>query len=99
MRAGRLFAPLAGHMGDIIIDLLVERHDPSHHTHRNIVAGQQTPEPEAARIGMAFLQVIPLDHQREPDFPGRGVWRATLVVEPGKVFGLKAANPQIDRRT
>jgi hypothetical protein len=42
---------------------------------------------------MPLLEVIHLDHQREPDFPGCGVWRATLVLEPGKVFRFKAANP------
>lgn len=41
--------------------------------------------------------MIHLDHQREPDFPGRDMWRATLVFEPGTVFRFKAAKPQIDR--
>src|SRR5262245_26510367 len=99
MRLGRLFAALAGDMGDIIVHLLVEGHDPSHRADGNRVAVQQTPDPEAARIGMALLEVIDLDHQRKPDFPRRGVWHTTLVCEPGKVFGFKTANPEVDRRT
>ena len=99
MRLGRLFPPLAGHMGDIIVHLLVERHDPAHRAYRDIVAVQQTPDPETSGIGMALLEVIHLDHQREPDFPGCGVGGATLVLDPGKVFGFKAANPQVDRGT
>jgi hypothetical protein len=55
MWLSRCFAPLAGDLGDIIVYLLVDHHDPAHRTHRNIVAGQQTPDPEAARIGMALL--------------------------------------------
>src|SRR5262249_41022419 len=53
MRLGRLFAALAGDMGDIIVYLLVERHDPSYRAYGNRVAVQQTPDAEATRIGMA----------------------------------------------
>ena len=38
MRLGRLFASLAGDMGDIIVHLLVEGHDPSHRAYRESVA-------------------------------------------------------------
>src|SRR5262244_3034605 len=48
---------------------------------------------------IALLEVIHLDHQREPDFPGCGLRCVTLVLEPSKVFGLKPTNPQGDGGT
>ena len=54
---------------------------------------------EFTGIGMALLQVIDRDHQRQPDFTGCRFGRATLVLKAGKVLDFKAANPHIDRRT
>jgi len=86
-------------MGDIVIHLLIEGHHPPHRTDRNVIVGQQTPDPEVTGIGMALLQVIDLDHQRQPDFTGCRFGRATLVLKAGKVLDFKAANPHIDSRT
>jgi hypothetical protein len=57
----RLFAR---HMGDIVIHLLVERHDPAHGADSNRVVGQQAPDAKLPGIRMALLSMIDLDHER-----------------------------------
>jgi hypothetical protein len=85
-------------MRDIIIDLSIEGHHPPDRAHGDILPGQETPDAELSSIGMGFLEVIHLDHDREPHLP----WglRARLVAqEARKVLSFKAANPAVDRRT
>jgi hypothetical protein len=88
-------APFA-HMRDIVIDLLVEGHDPRHGPHRNVGMSQETPNPKLAGIGMAFLQVIHLDHQGEPDLARRGVRCPAFVLQARKVLGGKPLDPSIN---
>ena len=85
-------------MWDIIIDLPIEGHDPPDRAYGDILAGQQTPDTELPGIGMGFLEMIHVDHEREPDLP-RGLRTGLEAHEPGKVLGCTAANPAIDRRT
>jgi|SRR6266508_1128575 len=91
--------PFSAHMGDIVIDLPVHGHDPFHRAHREIRFAPQTPNPEAARIGMTLLQVINLNHHREPRLAYRGCRRGALVLETGQVVALEAANPCVDGGT
>ena len=70
----RLCFPL---MWNIIIDLPIEGHHPPARAHGDILLGQETPDAELPRIGMGFLKVIDLDHNREPHLP-RGL-RPRLV--------------------
>src|SRR5207244_8684722 len=86
------------HMWDIVIDLLVERHHASHGPLGNIRSGEQTPNAEAARIGMALLQVIHVDHERQPGLPRGRFGSTALVLQPGQVLRFKAPDPAIDRR-
>jgi hypothetical protein len=66
-------------MGHIVIHQPVEGHDPPDRPHRDIRPGQQAPDPELAGIGMGLLQVIDLDHERQPDLADRGLGRPVLV--------------------
>ena len=86
------------HMWDIVIDLLVEHHHASHGPLGNVRSGEQTPDAEAARIGMALLQMIHVDHERQPGFTRRRFGRTTLVLQPSQVLRFKAPYPPIDRR-
>src|SRR3989442_3747797 len=85
-------------MGDVIIDLPVEGHDPFDRAHREIGPPQQTPDPEPTRIRMPFLEVIDLQHEWQPDFPGGSFGGEALVHQPREVLRFKAVNPPIDRR-
>ena len=75
-------------MGDIIIDLPVEGHDPFDRTHGEIRPPQQTPDPEPTCIRMPLLEVIDLHHQREPDLAGGCLGGAALVLQARKMLGL-----------
>jgi len=86
-------------MRDIIIDLLVECHNPCHRADRNLGVGQQTPDPKLPGIGMALLQVIHVDHQGQPHFPGWGLGRPALLLQAGPVLGLESLDAGIDRGT
>ena len=66
MRLGRRLGPWFAHMRDIVIDLLVEGHDPADRAHGEVWSRQQTPDAELAGIGMAFLEMIHLDHHGKP---------------------------------
>jgi hypothetical protein len=56
---------------------------------------QQAPDPKLPGIGMRFLPVIDLHHERQPHLAG--VLRTTLFVhEPGKLLGLEPLDPGID---
>ena len=94
----RSLLPLASDMGAILIHLLVERHDPSNGADGDITAVQQTPDPETARIGMAFLPVLDLKHEGEPDLADRGRRRPALVLQTAPMFGFKPAAPEGDGR-
>ena len=67
-------------------------------TERSVLAAQ-TPDPKAPGIGMALLQMINLHHHREPDLACRGLRRAALVLEAGRIVALKARNPRVDGGT
>lgn len=82
--------------GDILIDLPVEGHDAAHRTHRNIRSRSQTPEAKLPSIRMPLLQVVDVDHQREPDLARWHLRRAAFVLEPGKMFGSKAVKPPVN---
>jgi hypothetical protein len=49
------FGAAFAHMRDIVIDLLVEGHNPCDRPHGNLGVAQETPDPELAGIRMAFL--------------------------------------------
>jgi hypothetical protein len=83
-------------MRDIGIDLLIEGHDPCDRPHRNLGGGQETPHPELARIGMAFLEVIDLDHPGQPALAGWGFRRTALVEQARKVLRRQPLDPGID---
>ena len=85
-------------MRDIIIDLPIEGHHPPDRAHGDILSGQETPDAELPSIWMGFLEVIHLDHNREPHLP-RGLRARLVAQEARKVLGFKAANPAVDRRT
>lgn len=85
-------------MGDIVIDLLVERHHASHGPLGHVQSGKQTPHAEAARLGMALLQVIHGDHERQPGLPRGRFGRPALILQPSQVLRFKAPYPAIDRR-
>src|ERR687885_2448498 len=85
-------------MGDIIIDLPVEGHDPFDRAHGEIRPPQQTPDPESSRIRMPLLEVIDLQHEWQPDFAGGSLGGEALVHETREVLRLKTVNPPIDRR-
>src|SRR5919109_322472 len=85
-------------MGDIIIDLPIEGHDPFERAHRPIGPPQQAPDPEPSRIGMPLLEVIDLQHEWQPDFAGGSLGGEALVHETREVLRLKAVNPPINRR-
>ena len=59
---------------------------------------KQTPNAEAARIGMALLQVIHVDHERQPGLPRGRFGRPALILQPSPVLRFKAPYPAIDRR-
>src|SRR5262249_62130214 len=61
--------------------------------------GRAAPKAKAPGIGMALLQMINLQHHREPYLARRGVRRRALVREAGLIVALKARNPQVDRGT
>ena len=46
---------------------------------------------------MPLLEVIDLQHERQPDFAGRSLGGEALVHQPREVLRLKAVNPPIDR--
>jgi hypothetical protein len=79
-----------------MIDELIERHDAADRALRAIGPRQQAPDAEAAGIGMRLLQVIDLDHQRQPDLACRRVGPSALAHKPGEVLGLKPPDPRID---
>src|SRR5262245_66204961 len=83
-------------MWDIVIDCFVEGHDPRHGPHRNLGVSQKTPEPELARIGMAFLEVIDLAHQGQPDLAGRGLGCTALVEQARNMLRRKPRHPASD---
>ena len=85
-------------LGDIIIDLPVEGHDPFDRAHGEIRPPQQTPEPEPTCIWMPLLEVLDLQHEGQPDFPGGSFGGEALVHQPREVLRFKAVNPPIDRR-
>ena len=76
------FGATFAHMRDIVIDLLVEGHDPRHGPHRNVGMSQETPNPKLAGIGMAFLQVIHLQHHGQPDLAYRRFRCPALILKP-----------------
>jgi hypothetical protein len=51
-------------MRDILIDLLIERHDAADGAHRDLWSCQQAPDAELAGIGMALLELVALFHDR-----------------------------------
>ena len=91
----RLVFPL---MRNSIIALPIEGHHPPDCAHGDILAGQETPEAELASVRMGLLEVLDLDHDREPDLP-RGLRPRLAAQQPSKVLCFKAANPAIDRWT
>src|SRR5712692_6693254 len=62
--SGGLLRLCVGNMGDIVIHLLVERHDPAHGADSTRVVGQQAPDAKLPGIRMALWQVRDLDHER-----------------------------------
>jgi hypothetical protein len=54
------FPPWGRHMGDVVIDELIQRHDTADGALRDIGPCQQTPDAEPAGIRMRFLQVVHL---------------------------------------
>jgi hypothetical protein len=92
----RAFGPLR--WGDVIIDVPIEGHHPSHRPHGNRVIGQQAPDAERASIWMGFLEMINRHHKGEPHFPWRPGTTRTIH-EPGQVFRLETVKPPIDGRT
>src|SRR5215813_12199072 len=56
-----------------------------------------TPDPKAPGIRMALLEMINLQHHREPHLARRGVRRRALVHEAGPIVALEARNPRVDR--
>ena len=81
MRLGRSFWGVVPRgPRDIWIDLAVERHNAFHGAHREIPFAAQTPDPKAPGIGMALLQMIHLQHDREPHLARRGVRRGAFVL-------------------
>jgi len=99
MALGLGFRPFSAYVRDIVIDLPVHGHDPFHCAHREIRFASQAPNPEAARIGMPLLQVINLQHHREPRLARRDFRRRALVLETGQVVTLEAVNPGVDGGT
>src|SRR5439155_23719663 len=99
MALGLGWRPFSSHVRDVGIDLPVERHDPLHGAHREVGFAAQTPTPKAARIGMPLLQMINLQHHREPRLARRGFRRGALVLETGQVVALEAGNPGVDGGT
>jgi hypothetical protein len=91
---GRWLGAGFAHMGDGIIDLLVDGHNPTDRAHGEVRTREQAPETELPGVGMTFLQVIHLDHDGKPPLP-RGLGAPFVVHEPGKVLGLKARDPPI----
>lgn len=85
-------------MGDIIIDLPVEGHNPFDRAHGEIGPSQQTPDPESPRIRMPLLEVIDLQHERQPDFASGSLGGEALVHQTREVLCLKTVNPPIDCR-
>src|SRR4029453_7712591 len=86
---GVFWAALGRFMGDIIIDLPVEGHDPFDRAHGELWPPQQTPNPEPPSIWMPLLEVIDLQHERQPDFAGRSLGGEALVHQPREVLRLK----------
>src|SRR5262249_24931871 len=74
------------------------RHITSDRAPRDNIAGKPTTDAELPSIGMGFLEMIHVDHDREPDLP-RGLRTGLETHESGKVLGFKAAHPTIHRRT
>jgi insertion element IS1 protein InsB len=85
-------------MGDILIDLPVEGHDAPHGAHGNLRVAEETPDAELPRIRMALLEVLDLQHEGQPDFPGGSLGGKALVHQPREVLRFKAVNPPIDGR-
>jgi hypothetical protein len=73
------FGGLAASMREIIIELPVEGHDPFDRADGDVCPCQQAPDPEPAGIGMTRLEVIHLQHQRQPDLVGWALGRGALV--------------------
>ena len=86
-------------MGDIRIEALIQGHDPPHRAHGDIGTLEETPHPEAASIGVVFLELIDLLHQREPHFAGMDFRGAAFVHQAHHVFRFTALDPGMDRRT
>ncbi len=77
----------------------VEGHNPGDRPHGNLEVAQETPDPELAGIRMAFLYVIHLNHEGQPDLPGRGFGGAALVEQTSKMLRGKPLDPGINSRT
>ena len=56
--------PWCGHVRNVVIHELIERHDAADRALREIRPRQEAPDAEPAGIGMRLLQVIDLHHQR-----------------------------------
>ena len=69
-------------MWDIVIDLLVAYHHASHGPLGKVWSGEQTPDAEAAGIGMALWQMIHVNHEWQPGFTHRCFGGTTLVLQP-----------------
>src|SRR5262249_38170712 len=98
MRLGRGFGGV-GSRGprDIRIDLAVERHDAFDGAHREVRLATQAPDPKAPGSGMALLEMINLQHDREPHLARRGVRRRALGRDAGRIVALEARNPHVNR--
>jgi hypothetical protein len=89
--------PWCGHVRNVVIHELIERHDAADRALRDVRPGQQAPDPELPGIRVSLLQVIDLHHERQPDLADRGVGCSTLVHQAGKGLGLEPPDPDIDR--
>src|SRR5215471_7687741 len=83
---------------DIRIDLTVEGYDPLDRPHGEIRLASQTPDAKAAGIGMALLEMINVQHHREPHLARRGLGCGVLVSEAGGIVALKTRQPPGNRR-
>ena len=79
VRLGLFLAPFFGDVWDVRIDAFIERHHATHRALVNLGHAEQTPNAKAARIGMAFLQVIDLQHDWQPYLALRRFWRVAAV--------------------
>ena len=90
MRLGRQLGPGFPHMRDVIINLPIDRHNPTDGAHGEVRTREQAPDAELPSIGMAFLQVIHLNHDGKPPLP-RGLGPPFVIHEPRKMFGSQNA--------